>query len=137
VSCFCQICSKLVIRPATNLSTTNNVCPVTTSTFNKPVVGKQIENVSKEKNRMKWTHPASHSIIAVGNIKSQMRDYSIYSMIKCKSRCFIFKKYFQIPIGNLLACAIAIFLSFINLIGLRRVHTSSFLVAIGRNITNR
>jgi hypothetical protein len=59
-SCFCQVCSKLVIRPATNLSTTNNFCPVTTS-FNKPVVGKQIENVSKEKNGTKWTLPASLS----------------------------------------------------------------------------
>jgi hypothetical protein len=93
-SCFCQVCSKLVVRPATNLCTTNNFCPVTTS-FNKPVVGKQIENVSKEKNRTKWTLPASlsHSIIAIGgNIKSHRRDYSIYSVIKCKSRCFIFKK---------------------------------------------
>jgi hypothetical protein len=81
VSCFYQVCSKLVNRPATNLFTTNDFCPATTS-FNKPVVGKQIKNVSiKEKNRTKWSFPASlsHSIIAIGNIK-------------CKSRCFILKK---------------------------------------------
>jgi hypothetical protein len=35
-----------------HLSTTNNFCPVTTS-LNKPVVGKQIKNESKEKNRTK------------------------------------------------------------------------------------
>jgi hypothetical protein len=70
-SCFCQVCTKLVIRPATNLSTTGNFCPVTTS-FNKPVVGKPIENASKEKNGKKWTLRASpsHSIIVIsGNIK--------------------------------------------------------------------
>jgi hypothetical protein len=67
----------------TNLSTTNNFCSVTTS-FNKPVVGKQIGNVSKENNRTKWTLSASisHSIIAIGNIKSQKREYSNYSVIK-------------------------------------------------------
>jgi hypothetical protein len=70
---------NLFVRPATNLSTTNNFCPVTTS-FNKPVVGKQIENVNKEKNRTKWTRPASlsHSIIVIGgNIKSHRRDYRL------------------------------------------------------------
>jgi hypothetical protein len=40
--------------------TTNNFCPVTTG-FNKLVVVKQIENVSKEKNGTKWTLPASLS----------------------------------------------------------------------------
>jgi hypothetical protein len=72
---FVKSASKLVISPATNLFTTNNFCPVTTS-FNKPVVGKQIENVSKEKK----TLPASlsHSIIVIGgNIKSHRRDYSL------------------------------------------------------------
>jgi hypothetical protein len=36
---------------------------------NKPVVGKQIENVSKEKNRTRWTLPSSlsHSIIAIAH----------------------------------------------------------------------
>jgi hypothetical protein len=48
------------------------------SGHNNVLLGKQIENVSKEKNRTKWTLPASlsHSSIAIGNIN-------------CKSRCFI------------------------------------------------
>ena len=69
-ACY-QTCDKSVHN--------KHFCPVTTS-FNKPVVGKQIENVSKEKNRTKWTRPASlsHSIIVIGgNIKSHRRDYSL------------------------------------------------------------
>jgi hypothetical protein len=60
-----QACYQTCAKPVYN----KQFCPVTTS-FNKPVVGKQIENVSKEKNSTKWTFPASlsHSIIAIGNI---------------------------------------------------------------------
>ena len=48
--------------------------------FQQACFGKQIENVSKEINRTKWTLPASlsHLIIVIGgNIKSHRRDYSL------------------------------------------------------------
>ena len=92
-SCFCQVCCKLVIRPATNLSTTNNFCPVTTS-FNKPVV----ENVSMKRKIARNGHFRLHfliqslSLVAILNHIGETIVYSIYSLIKCKSRCFIFKK---------------------------------------------
>jgi hypothetical protein len=79
------------------------------SCHNKFVVGKQIENVSKEKNRTKWTPPASlsHSIIVIGgNIKTHRRDYNAKAAV-------LFSKNssdFQNPNSNLLTCAIAIFL---------------------------
>jgi hypothetical protein len=111
---FCQVCSKLVIRPATNLSTTNNFCPVTTS-FNKPVVGKQIENVSKEKNRTKWTLPAaslSHSIIAIAILNHIGETIVSILWLNAKAAALFLKNSsdFQNPNSNLLTCAVAIFL---------------------------
>ena len=51
-----QACYQTCDKPAHN----KHFCPVTTS-FNKSVVGKQFENASSEKNRTKWTIPASLS----------------------------------------------------------------------------
>jgi hypothetical protein len=76
--------SRVVIvkSAASLLSELRQTCPQQTifvlhvrTSFNKPAVGKQIENVSKEKNRTKSTLPTllSHSIIAIGNIKCKSR----------------------------------------------------------------
>jgi hypothetical protein len=70
---------------ASLLSDLRQTCPqqiifVLSQQVSTSLVGKQIENVSKEKNRTKWTLPASlsHSIIVIGgNIKSHRRDYSL------------------------------------------------------------
>ena len=82
---------------------------------NKPVVGKQIENVSKEKNRTKWTLPAaslSHSIIAIAILNHIGETIVSILWLNAKAAVLFLKNSsdFQNPNSNLLTCAIAIFL---------------------------
>jgi hypothetical protein len=83
---------------------------------------------SDEINRLFQLVPTdlSRPVIAIGNIKSQKRDYSIYSVIKCKRRCFILKKWFPFPKSKFQFTDVCY----------RYISLISFLVAIGRNITN-